>query len=382
MEENKNNLPIEQKRNKLINNATASDRVKRTLKIAKGIGIGLCGIAGGVAGGLIAVPAIATTVSAAGFLTTVYGLSTSAINTVFRNDKDLMFTSRKKLDGRYYLFQKTESLSYTKGLTPYEIAGLMTLNTIVGLSRYQQTLHETDSKMVETVVKNSKGQEDKLQVFKQGFATKTHSINIKNFKILQDLGYIAIDSEEPAGKSKLLIEKMTVGNTKGLRENIKQKQEIEMSLIKFRLTDKKINLKDFYKAYKTGDRVPGEKRIGKVLFDEKNGILRDNNPKGITINYDKYGREIIEYKSNNPGLGVIKNDPELISQLSQKENNEFMDRIIVDEKEQAEANIQNRIIAEKMKMRAEKSVQTKQQLNQVKTPQLGKEQKQETQQER
>jgi hypothetical protein len=339
MEDNKNYLPIEVKNTGLIKSPNTSDRVKRALKIAGGVGVG---VLGGIIGGasvLIPIPALATTASAIGFATTVYGLSGSVINAAFRRDKDLMFEARKKLDGRYYFFQKVDSLKYARGLTPYEVAGLMTLNTVVGLARYQGVL---EHKMA--------FEENGKNVYKPGFATKTHSINIKNFKVLEELGYISIDEEKPAGSTKLFVEKMTVGNTKGLRESFKKKQKVDLTLIKFKITDKKINLIDFYLAYKTGKyRVPGERRIANVMFNEEHGILRKNNPRGLAVTYDKFGRQIIEYNSKNPGIDAIKNHPYVVSQLGKEDTNDFRDRIFIDEKEQAEANIQNRLMAEKMK---------------------------------
>ena len=344
MEDNKNYLPIEVKNTGLIKSPNVSDRFKRALKIVGGVGVGTVGFIVGGASALIPIPALATTASAIGFATTVYGLSGSVINAVFRRDKDLMFEARKKLDGRYYLFQKVDSLKYARGLTPYEVAGLMALNTIVGLARYQGVL---EHKMA--------FQENGKNVYKPGFATRTWGINIKNFKILEELGYISIDEEKPAGKSNMLIEKMTVGNTKGLREVIAKKEKVDMTLIKFKITDKKINLIDFYLAFKKKQyRVPGEKRIADIIFDEKHGLLRKNNPKGLAIGYDKFGRQIIEYNSKNPGIDAIKNHPYVVSQLGKDETDDFKDRIFIDEKEQAEADIQNRLMAEKMKARETK----------------------------
>lgn len=346
--ENPSNLPIAYDP-KMASRANASDNVKRALKIMGGVGIGMVGIVAGAASSVITVPALAAAVNGVGFATFVAGASSSAINAVCRREKDLMFEARKKLDGRYYLFQKVDSLKYVKDLHPYDIAGVMTLNTIVGLGRYQGVLQ--NSKMIE---------ENGKKVYKQGFATKTHSINIKNFELLAQLGYISIDSVEDRGTSKLIVEKLTVGNN-----TEKKKQEIPMSLIKFKLTDKKINLVDFYLAYKTGKfRVPGEKRIGTVLFNEKHGILRPDNPKGLSIVYDKFGRETIEYNSANPGIGEIKNHPAVAMLESQKDTAEFKDRIFIDEKEQAEADIQNRLMAEKMQARTQQQAQPTKQTEQ------------------
>lgn len=333
-------LPIEVKNNSLlIKDPNMSDRLKRALKVMGGIGVGLGGIVLGAVSRFIPVPALATAASTFGFATTVYGFSGSAINAVFRRERDLMFEARKKLDGRLYLFQKVDSLSYARGLTPYEKAGLMTLNTLIGIGRFQGKLE-----------KKMAIQEDGKNIYPQGFATKTHPINIKNFRILDELGYIKIDSEESAGKSNLLVEKMTVGNTRGLRESIARKEKVDMTLIKFRITDKKLSLTDFYIAYKTGNyRAPAEARIAKALFNEKHGILRDNNPRGLAVEYDEYGREIIKYKSKEPGIGAIKRHPYVVKSLGQKDTDKFIDDIFVDEQEQAQADIENRMFEEKMK---------------------------------
>ncbi len=333
-------LPIEVKNNSLlIQDPNTMDRIKKVLKVMGGIGVGLGGIVLGAVSRFIPVPALATAASTVGFATTVYGFSGSAINAVFRRDRDLMFEARKKLDGRLYFFQKVDSFAYARGLTPYEKAGLMTLNTVIGIERFQTKLE-----------KKMAIQEDGKNVYPQGFGTKTHALNIKNFKILEELGYITIDSIEDSGKSNLLVEKMTVGNTRGLRESIARKEKVEMQTIKFRITDKKLSLTDFYIAHKTGNyRAPGERRITTALFDEKYGILRDNNPRGIAVGYDQYGREIIQYKSKKPGLDAIKEHPYVVKELGQKDTDEFIDRIFVDEKEQAEADIENRRFEERMK---------------------------------
>jgi len=350
-------LPIAVKNNSLlIHDPNTSDMFKRILKVMGGIGVGLGGIVLGAVSRFIPVPALATAASTVGFATTVYGFSGSAINAVFRRDRDLMFEARKKLDGRFYLFQKVDSYSYAKGLTPYEIAGLMTINTVIGIERYQGKLE-----------KKMAIQEDGKNVYPQGFATKTHSINIKNFELLEKLGYITIDSEEKAGKSNLLVEKMTVGNTRGLREGTKKKEKVPMTLIKFRITDKKLSLTDFYIAYKTGKyRVPGEARIAKVLFNEDHGVLRDKNPRGLAVTYDQYGREIIQYKAKRPGLSAIRRHPYVVKELERTEANEFLDGIYINEKEQAEADIQNRLFEEKMRSKFGLDRETKDSIEQDK----------------
>ena len=336
-------LPIEVKNNSLlIKDPNTMDRIKKVLKIMGGIGVGLGGIMIGAVSRFIPVPALATAASTLGFGATIYGFSGSAINAVFRRDRDLMVDARKKLDGRIYFFQKVDSLAYARGLTPYEKAGLMTLNTLIGIGRFQTKLE-----------KKMAIQEDGQNIYPQGFGTTTHALNIKNFEILEDLGYIKIDSIEDARPSSLLVEKMTIGNTAGLRESIAKKEKVAMKKVKFRITDKKLSLTDFYIAYKTGNyRAPRESRIATVLFDEKYGILRDNNPRGIAIGYDKYGREIIKYKAKEPGIGAIKRHPYVVKSLGQSDTDRFIDEIFVDEQEQAEADIQNRQMEERMQNRS------------------------------
>lgn len=234
------------------------------------------------------------------------GMFTKAgINTVFQNEEDLLFTARRgMIDREIKLFQRMDVVNKVKGLKNFQLAGLMTLNTLVGFERYKSLINT--SKFTE---------ENGRKVYNQKFSTKTHGVNIKILKLLGELGYIKIDDiSDKKGKSGLLIEKIALGNTKGVNDYFKalisgdkeqiEKQKVDMHIVKFRLTDKKIDLVEMYRNYieckkdkKTIDLISIK------LFDKRRGILAPN----LNCSENYYGKKGLLNKIRNTHQGKEEN---------------------------------------------------------------------------
>ena len=108
-------------------------------------------------------------------------------NILHKSEPSLMFVSKRK-NGEIQIFQDTR-LNLAKNMRDYnatEKAGMMALQTLVGFSRYKENLKHSDYELGENGEK----------IYLQKISTVTHGINLKTLKMLEDLGYIKIDSME------------------------------------------------------------------------------------------------------------------------------------------------------------------------------------------
>lgn len=272
-------IPINNKRflSKLeMNNPRLVNNLKRFGKTAGYIMGGLGFATLSAATSFVSVPAVYTIGTIVGFTGTVGMFTKAAINTRFQNEKDLLFTAKKvykvkdgKIDNELQLFQRADVINKVKGLNKSQLAGIIALNTVVGLERYKSLINTTKYSI-----------EDGKKIYNQKFSTKTHSLIIKNLKVLEKMGCIKIDEIlDNQGSNRLLIEKLTIGNVKGVKNYFKillsgnKEQENKMQRISFRLTDKKIDILEMYKEYLQGN----QNRITNLLFNEKmGGILNEN----------------------------------------------------------------------------------------------------------
>lgn len=219
----------------------------------------------------------------------------------YKRTKDSMFMTKRNIKGEISLFQDAWNLknfSKIKGFEPHEKGAAMGLEMLVGLEQHKQQFADQKKKL-----EPSRDSEE-YGVYPTVFATKTHGINIKTIEALENLGYLQIESKEPKNKSILLAEKIgfkqykeareaAVAKIKSNEEELKKHQK-QMFEIKFKLTDKPVDLEGLYKNYlqlkETRERTPNRKdimRIGAILqaLENRNIDLERDNLGVLQIKY-------------------------------------------------------------------------------------------------
>lgn len=317
-----NNLPVEVKKGFLN---IQKDKKEKIIKATKAIvyagvltaGFGLAWGGGSTVLGLLSIPTLGA--GTIGFLR----------NTLIKTYSDSLFGIRQgrkvahieqnslgidqiKLQTKMKeLFKDEKSSTKEK----YKKGGLMALQTLIMLEREKMAL-EKDPK-----IENEKG------VYKKNYKTVTHGINIENMKLLEELGYIKIESDIVKKESYLIIEKLGFGQGKEIRKlvkaiitgNSKEKKSIkkEMHTLDFKITDKNIDIEELYKLYNTNKQKM--KRF-QALFS-KNGILATKN---IDIQKDEYGVPYIRYDSNKSFVQRVEDE-----KVTKTEQQSLRDRVNV-----------------------------------------------------
>lgn len=239
--------------------------------------------------------------------------TTGGLNhTLYRKVPSLMFVSSRAF-GQTRITQNT-SISDIIKLREYNSAekgSLMALQTLIGFARMKEELQGTSYTM-----------EDGQKVYTSKMYTITHGINIKNLKMLENLGYIKIDSIEEEFKSGigaflpgqpkkkptlLIMEKLGFGNFDDVRKIAKafitrdtqtlESMTKQFEKVSFRLTDKQIDFEDLYakfnneKPYENNKERTAIRRFA-LLFDKNRGLFAT---KGIDIKNDRFSRPYIDY---------------------------------------------------------------------------------------
>lgn len=220
-----------------------------------------------------------------------------------------MFNSMKT-DGEIQIFQdlRLNLASKMKGYNNIEKAGMMGLQTLVGFSRWKENLKGTDYEQGENGEK----------IYCQKISTHTYGINLKTLKMIEDLGYIKIDSVEDRlnkkgdyqEEKKLLIleklgfknygdlKKIAIATLKGDKKTLESMKKT-FKKITFRLTDKEINFEELYRKSADIHSITEKNeqialRRLSAIFDNKQGILSTKN---IDIAKDGFGRDVIKYNT-------------------------------------------------------------------------------------
>lgn len=317
MEEQKNEkLPVVVKDRSLqdtVNNI-ARTAYDLTRKGAKVIGAGALGIT--LLGASTLLASAAAPVAAATTIASIYTLTRAGMNAIYKTEPSLMFMSRKGLSGERKIYQDTrvDLASKMTGYKAGEKAGMMGLQTLVGFSRYKESLKGTPYTE----------REDGSKVYIPKYSTVTHTVNLKNFRMLEQLGLIEIESmddkfkkpgiigraigAEPKGKQSLLLfEKLGFRNFADLGTIAKafvirdkdtlDRKKVDLNKVTFRLTDKPIDFEDMY--LKVNGARPYESKEEQValrrflsIFGQGRGILGS---KPIDIGKDVFERDIILY---------------------------------------------------------------------------------------
>lgn len=298
--------PARKQKDYFLFSPRVSDILDRIFKIG-GYALGAAGLLfAGAAMPFLIAPTLAG-IAGAGLTVGAIALTTgSAKNVYFREEKDLMFRSHKDRKGKIHIYQKFGFRKGMKDFDKFDIAGFMALNTVVGLSRFQD--------------------EFKKDLDKQEFTVKTHNLNVKILEELEKAGYLNITNREEKGKSNLFFEKLGVRNFKSAgRAFLNKDGKEKMQQIDFKLTDKKIDLEKMYIDYsKKSDKEKNSSKLGKLLFSDRYGFLSKDRFKGISHSYDKYGRLIIDYKAKEPGMDKIKKDIDVMRYNYDREKDSFV----------------------------------------------------------
>ncbi len=324
MEEQKeNNLPIEVKSKAMLANypviGKTVDSLRRATAILGSTTTMLLGL------GITVAPIPGAAI--AGYTMFGAGLTRFTQNVTLKTEPTLLFGSKKQGDeiGIYQDLFNFGTSSRMAGYEALEKMSMMGLQTLVGFSRYKQNLKDTPFEVDEN------GQ----KIYSQKFATLTHGINLENFKALEALGYIKIDSMtsqfEPKSldekiaaltqkkgepkRSYLLMEKIGFGNWSGARDAVKamlfgdkkekENNSREMQKVSFRLTDKPIDFEEIKKFRSPQYRksLPSEM----VRAAAKIGMMaRLMDSRKLSIEKDAFGRDYIKYPSRIENARINK----------------------------------------------------------------------------
>lgn len=173
-----------------------------------------------------------------------------------------------------------------------------------GLQRFKQEFSDKDKKTQKT-------KDGKNNVYGTIFSTKTHSINIDIFKALDELGYIQIESLKDKNESYLILEKLGFRQIKEAKKAIKAKifrkktkeYPKQMQEIKFKITDKPIDLNEIYIRYKEDKKNEALRKLYTIIW-----ALRNN---AVDIKTDKLGIPIIDYEAEKSIQRRIESETEM-----------------------------------------------------------------------
>lgn len=256
------------------------------------------------------------------------GLTKFAENVTLKTEPTLLFGSKKQGD-EIGIYQNVLNFSDSTRMTGYdsiEKMSMMGIQTLVGLSRYKQNLKDTPFELDDN---------GETRIYSQKFATLTHGINLENFKALEALGYIKIDSinsqfeaksvdekiaaltakkGEPK-RSYLLIEKIGFGNWTGAKNAVKailsgdkkqkENNSVEMQKISFRLTDKPIDFEEIKQFKNPQYRKSLPPELAKAA--SKIGMMaRVMEKRELDIKKDSFGRDVIKYPARSKNAEINK----------------------------------------------------------------------------
>ena len=332
---NKENLPVVQKgrlamlADNLRNSPKTADTLRRIGKIVGygslgitsfAVGVGLSGITATIAGALSVIGAAGTVIHSSG-----------------KVDKDMMFAI--KGNGEIGHTLRPDLIMRVSQLTKEEKTAYMGLQAITALSRVQRDLQGT------SFTQDEKGN----KIFDKKFTTRTHSDNKAVFEALRKVGYIVVDSVEPDTRmpnrwerkagitepvqkdSALLIEKMLIGNWKGIGEHVgnvvqngvrkipllgkrivKQPKVYDkraMENFSFRITDKPLNVEELY--YNLNDkkfREENKEYKDLILILGKFCPFNTKKHRSIKmdIKKDRFGREFLKFVPSNTEENTIE----------------------------------------------------------------------------
>lgn len=232
-------------------------------------------------------------------------------NTIQRPYKDLSFTTKKIMNGNIKIGQDPTRVDIMNKIIKYtnkEKVAFMQLQLLCGITRVSK--RKKDGELLT-------------------FETETHEINAETIEKLQELGYVQDYEKTFKKKSRLILEKLGFGNIKGVVRSLNPKnkdEEKDMYNIKFKLTDKPMDLND----EKLRNNFLG-------IFDSKNGLMAK---KDISLQEASDGSWQINYKrglkeesSKDKSINIerekfIKNievNPEVLSKEEIKQSTQLKD---------------------------------------------------------
>ena len=196
MSENKNELPVVIKNKSLINVKNNNyykihDILTRGGKILGGVAVGIGGAALSAVGSFFG----ASVIIPIGFAMSVYGFDRGVENMVNQYEPGLLFATKRLVSGERKINQKSKFFNHMYGYNNAEKAAMMLLQTLVGFSRFKESLNGSDFKE----------REDGSKVYTKVFSTVTHDLNLRMFESLENLGLIEIVQQPEVKKESFLI---------------------------------------------------------------------------------------------------------------------------------------------------------------------------------
>ncbi len=250
----KSNLPVVMGERNLTQTLKKSGI--KAIKIAAS-SLGLLAFSAGFAASTIAMPVLAVP----SMIAAIFSAQKLLNNTKYKSYKDLAFITGKH-NGKTKIYQDVTRVDLTakmKGMANIEKIAFMQLQTIIGLTKFNQL----DKKGNEII-----------------FETDSHRVNQKTFRKLQELGYIKEYDERFLRDSRLILPKLAFGNVKGF------KNKTGMYRINFKLTGKPLELED-----------KDLRRYFPMVFGEQNGIIAKC---GYNFIKESDGSLTIDYKPQTP----------------------------------------------------------------------------------
>lgn len=257
-----------------------------------------------------------------------------------------------------------------KDYNSIEKAGMMGLQTLVGFSRWKENLKGTAYEEGENGEK----------IYLEKISTITHGVNLKTLRMIEELGYIRIDSMEekfranivddvlrrkPREMKTLLIpekigfknyadlRKIALATLEGDKATLEQMKQ-SFQKVTFRLTDKEINFEELYQKPGNISEVKDKKeRIAlrrlAIIFDNQQGILAT---KKIDIAKDRFGRDMIWYDTQESlgeriakSMETIKNTRENFrAKLAENVNKKGLEQRAIESLEKKEIQEKTEII--------------------------------------
>lgn len=324
-----NNLPMKVNNNfgLTIEKRRNFERIKNEIKRIGKIGMqGFISSWGGVGIATIIGGPVGVTI---GVGTYMVGATGALINIICRKEKDMMFATHMNSKGETEILQDLTNmkiLAQMRGYKSHEKAALMGLQNFVGLQRYKQEFSDQNKK-------KELSKDGENHVYNKVFSILTHGVNIKTFQALESLGYIQIESLEDKRSRLLIMERLGFGQYNEIKESIKamitnnqdekNKYMRQMKKIRFKLTDKPLDLNELYEQYtevkNTRGNNPKRKDIRRIGI-----ILEALKEKNVDISIDKLGISRINYKAKTSLAKRIEQEI-AIKQQKQKFREELSD---------------------------------------------------------
>ena len=333
-----NNLPMIIEKNSLIQKKREQRRIKHNIKrigkIILNSGVAISGVVIAAVGGPIGAP-IGIGVYTAFATKSLYDIA-------FKKEEGTQFVTKRNLNGEISLFQDAldiSGFSRMKGFEPQEKGALMGIQMLMSLQNYKRQYQDRG-------IQTETARDGENQVYPQVFKTVTHGINIKTIEALEKLGYVQIDKNQLLDKKSILFwEKIGFGQYKKAieafnsvltrnQDKIKENQ-VQMTEILFRLTDKPLDLEEIYIKYQEVKSTKGNDLMRKPIR-RVGSIIEALKSKNIDIETDEIGVLRMNYNAKESFATRVIREQEIFNRNKRYREEQRIvnsDENILDDKE-------------------------------------------------